>query len=173
MKYALLAIVCFALPLFAHPMDDKAEMQFEARVMADDGIELHFEFRYKDPVAVATELGSRLDLDGDGQFNQTEIRQREPVFAQPELDRCRFWDLENPNTPVTLDTSTFGYALVFTLGGKLDTPTKITFSGQQSVVHTPALQMLAFDYRGPEPVQLQCSYSERHAVFPWQEFMAL
>ncbi|MDC1142268.1 hypothetical protein OAU50_04190 [Planctomycetota bacterium] len=188
MKYALLALLIFLLPLAAHPMDDKAEMQFEARVTATDRIELHFEFRYKDTFAVATELGARLDLDGDGQFSDAEIKQRflahtdeillglaietggKAVFAEARLSRCRMWDLENPTSPATLDTSTFGYDLVFSLTGNFSGPIKITFSGQQSVVHTPALQMLAFDFREPTPQKLECRYSEERAVFPWMTF---
>ncbi len=189
MKYLILLTILLPV-LSAHPMDDKAEMQLEVRVVSDSELELHFEFRYKDAVAVATELGSRLDLDEDGEFSDSEIRQRylahadetllgltincadKQVFAEPVLDRFEFWDLDSAESRVNIYTARFGYKLIFTAIMEPAQPVKIIFSGSQSVVNIPARQLLAFDYR-VDPVQkLTVEYSEELAVFPWMRFTA-
>lgn len=188
MKWLILLL--FLPMLSAHPLDDKAEMQLQVRITTGDKLELHFEFRYKDAVAVATELRSRLDLDSDGQFNDGEIQQRflahadetllgltiscneETIFANYDIAKFRFWDLKNPDSPVNIDTAGFGYGLLFT--AKVDTSAdiRITFSGTQTVVNIPARQMLAFDNRTQPPVKLDVEYSDDLAVFPWMLFSA-
>ena len=136
-----------------------------------------------------------LDADGNGEVSADELKRRfnllvdeltfafgisvdgEPVQLEADFERFRFKDMENPGivdfaTPYPIHSTRIHYRFVFawTADQPLspgDHRVEYYFSGHQTVVHTPAEQMLAFDARVEPRVRLSdVSYDVAMQVFP-------
>jgi hypothetical protein len=172
MKFVLLLIV-FAAALHAHPLDDKADMQAQVRVASDRELELTLEFRYRGVVASYTEFRNGLDRDLNGTVTREEARRRfvelapEVAFGiglsldgaalnlEPDFTRFEFKDLDNPDAPAEIDTSTARilYRFVYTWVAPAppapgEHKIEFFFNGAQTVVHTPKQQLKATDAQG-------------------------
>lgn len=173
----LAAIIALLLApaLWAHPLDDKADMVSELALVSDSDLELALEFRYKDVRASYAEFAAGLDRNQDGAITRDELRLRlldisdqtlmaisvnvagKPVALAADMARFEFRDLNNAGASVDaaggmpVESSRIFYRFVFT-GRAENRPganeLEYLFSGAQSVVHTPAVQMLVFDARG-------------------------
>ncbi|MBK9975981.1 MAG: hypothetical protein IPP14_14505 [Planctomycetes bacterium] len=180
----LLALVCLlALPLSAHPLDDKAEVRSDVTLASGNSIEVSVEFRYSDVRASYTEFAAGLDRNQDGAVTRDELRLRfldlvdplslaltvqvdgKPLALAPEFARFEFSDLNNAKASVDDEgglptyTSRIFYRFVFT-GVPEPVPAaglhrvEFTFNTTQNVLHTPQQQMVPHDARpGAAPVQ--------------------
>jgi hypothetical protein len=165
----------------AHPLDDQAQMVSEVVIVSDSSIELVLDFHYVSVLASLSEFNNGLDGNGDGVITRAERDRRfealvlEMAFSfavavnggdvplKPEFDR---FELNNMDSAQPLDFEVgvythslrIHYRLVFAWEGNLapgEHKVEYYFSGQQSVVHTPAKQMIAFDARVSPRVQLE------------------
>jgi len=180
----LLALVCLlALPLSAHPLDDKAEVRSDVTLASNSSIEVGVEFRYSDVRASYTEFAAGLDRNQDGAVSRDELRLRfldlvdplslaltvqvdgKPVALEPEFARFEFSDLNNPKASVDDEgglptyTSRIFYRFVFS-GVPQPVPgaglhrVEFTFHTTQNVLHTPQQQMVPKDAR-PDAAPIQ------------------
>lgn len=161
--------------LWAHPLDDKADMVSELALVSDSDIELALEFRYKDVRASYAEFAAGLDRNQDGAITRDELRLRlldisdqtlmaisvnvagKPVALAADMARFEFRDLNNAGASVDaaggmpVESSRIFYRFVYT--GRAENTSgahelEYLLSGPQTVVHTPAVQMLVLDARG-------------------------
>lgn len=189
-----LALLIFAPLLHAHPLDDRAELMSEVRVVDDGHLELWMQFRYKDVIGSYTEFRAGLDVNGDGIVSPGErtVRFREqademalalvftldgkPLFMDPDFKRFALRDLERPSTDPDAGMETTSarieYEFVFTWQGKL-TPgphrVEYSFTGVRNNVANPAIQMTATDMRGT-PRKLAGTYDLQAHAFPRLSF---
>lgn len=184
-----LVLLIFAPLLHAHPLDDRADLMSEVRVV-EGGLELWMQFRYKDVIGSYTEFRAGLDVDGDGTVTAGErnVRFRQqademalalvftldgkPLFMDPDFKRFALRDLErpgaDPDAGMETTSARIEYEFVFTWQGKLAPgPHRIeySFTGVRSNVANPAIQMIAMDMRGT-PRKLEGSYDLQAHAFP-------
>ncbi|MEZ5993865.1 MAG: hypothetical protein R3E76_16140 [Planctomycetota bacterium] len=168
--------------LFAHPLDDRAQMASEVVIVSDSRLEYVLDFRYVSVMASWSEfsggnaMGGGLDANDDGLVTRGELKRRyndlvdqmvfslgisldgSPIDLEPDFDRFLFENMDNPKATldldegVPIDTFRIHYRFVFWWESpKALTPgrheVEYYFTGQQTVVHTPEEQMIAFDAR--------------------------
>ncbi|MCA8937423.1 MAG: hypothetical protein KDB68_14585 [Planctomycetes bacterium] len=168
--------------LFAHPLDDRAQMASEVVIVSDSRLEYVLDFRYVSVMASWSEfsggnaMGGGLDANDDGLVTRDELKRRyndlvdqmvfslgisldgSPIDLEPDFDRFLFENMDNPKATldldegVPIDTFRIHYRFVFWWESpKALTPgrheVEYYFTGQQTVVHTPEEQMIAFDAR--------------------------
>lgn len=144
--------------------------------------------------------GQGLDNNGDGMVTSAELKQRynllidrlifavtfkvdgQDVSFEPDFQRFLFADLDKPDAPldlangVAIDTVRIHYRFLFWWEPKQPLapgPHRLEyiFSGQQSVVHTPEQQMIAFDAREqPRRRLTEVSYHQDGLPFPKLSF---
>ncbi len=184
-----LVLLMFAPLLHAHPLDDRADLMSEVRVV-EDGLELWMQFRYKDVIGSYTEFRAGLDVDGDGTVtpNERNVRFRQqademalalvftldgkPLFMDPDFKRFALRDLERPNADPDAGMETTSarieYEFVFTWQGKLAPGlhrVEYSFTGVRNNVANAAIQMIAMDTRGT-PRKLEGTYDLQAHAFP-------
>lgn len=180
-RNVLLALAFFCSPsLFAHPLDDKADMASSIAILDDTTLELALEFRYRDVRASYAELAAGLDRNQDGTVTRQEVKLRffdiiDPLVLaitvnvggrqatlEPDASRFEFRDLNNEaanvDAPEGIPTHSTRIFYRFVIVARASPGTGLHeveyfFSGPQAVVHSPATQMLVFDdRRGRQPV---------------------
>jgi hypothetical protein len=196
--YRLLAILVLLAPtaLFAHPLDDDAEMEAELHILSDTHIELRMEFRYAEGIPSYTEFRNGLDANLDGYVTPQEVRRRfvelgdemtqgiflsvgdTPLVMYPDFSRFEFKDINNPDADLSeglpTDTARIFYALVFVWQGPAPQPGEHTielfFNAPQTLVYEPRRQLLVFDHRPSEDSGdrrlLSVDYTPVQGVFP-------
>jgi len=196
----LIFVLALAPTLFAHPLDDKAAMVSELALIDNTRLELSLEFRYQDVRASYSEFAAGLDRNQDGAVTREELKLRyfelidpialaitvtvdgRPVSLEPDLTRFEFRDLNNDKASVDaqgglpVQSSRIFYKFVLT--GQVEPgpgrhEVEYFFSGAQTVIHNPALQLLPVDARGGrKPVEGAAWDTEQGGMprvkFAWQ-----
>lgn len=198
-------VLMFLLPcgsLFAHPLDDQAQMASEVVIVSDSRLEYVLDFRYVSVMASWSEfsggsaMGGGLDANDDGLVTRNELKRRyndlvdqmvfslgisldgSPIDLEPDFDRFLFENMDRPEAAIDLDagvpidTFRIHYRFVFSW----ESPKKLTpgvhtveyyFTGQQTVVHTPEEQMIAFDARkSPRQRLTNVTYDKAMEAYP-------
>lgn len=172
----MLLVVLIARGLAAHPLDDKADMLCEITLLDSAKFEIAVEFRYKDAWASYAEFANLLDRNNDGAVTRAELQMRFDELAD-QMVLALTVRIDGKVTPLAADTARFEFRGLDNQGNSVDTgngmpvqssrifyrfvfgggvdglvpgdhQVEFVLGGAQTVVHTPALQMLPFDGRG-------------------------
>ena len=129
MKFpAVILVLLCAAPLFAHPLEDRAEMTSEVVVVSDSRLELVMDFRYENVMASWSEFSGgsghgndSLDRNMDGLITRTELKVRFAELAgktfqfvaikldgqalgmKPDFERFQFDNLDDPDAKFDLE----------------------------------------------------------------------
>jgi hypothetical protein len=175
MKLVTLILLLIGPALYAHPLDDKAQMTSEVVIVSDQRLEYVLHFRYVDSAASYAEVSGGLDGNNDGIVTAAELKRRfnvlvdeltfaltisvdgKPVALEPDFDRFLFQDMTRVgdldlHDGVNVENIRIHYRFVFWWEAPKpldagDHRVEYVFNGLQTVVHTPAEQMVAFDAR--------------------------
>ncbi|MCB9895407.1 MAG: hypothetical protein H6839_13235 [Planctomycetes bacterium] len=193
-------LVLLAAPVFAHPLDDRAQMASEVVIDSDYRLEYVIDFRYVSVLASYSEfsgggMSRGLDADEDGFVSHAELKRRyndlvdqllmafgievdgRMISLEPDFNAFLFENMDAPGEidltePVPIDSFRIHYRFVFYWNAPRPLEPgghEVTyfFNQQQSVIHTPSEQMIAFDARSTPRVRLtDVKYDDAMGAIP-------